>query len=69
MNGLRVAAPVAFLLILSVSGTPQAFNVCHEPRKPACVSGFSKFASQSEFESCRSDMERYHRMLTLTLSA
>ena len=45
--------------LLSLSLAEPANAQCREPTKPYCVNRYIPFESEWDFESCKSDMERY----------
>lgn len=47
---------------LSLPLACQAF-VCFAPSEPYCVRGYSSFGSQSEYDSCKRDVEDYLEQL------
>lgn len=56
---IRMIAASA-IFALSTSGAAAAYYMyCDEPDPPYCADGYSQFSSQSEFDSCLSDMEQY----------
>ena len=47
------------LLVLSAVDPASAYLSCTEPSEPYCLSLGGKFDSESEFRSCRSELEDY----------
>lgn len=49
------------MISMLVLGSSQAFAYCSEPSEPSCLRYGSGFSSQSEFDSCKWEVERYLR--------
>ena len=50
-----VLLPLLLVLLFPSGGA--AF--CFEPSEPFCIRGFSEFSSQTEYDSCKRDLEFY----------
>lgn len=58
------AAYFSGALLLVATSIPQALAFsCFDPSPPYCVADYGRFDTDTDFEICRSDMERYQRQV------